>query len=138
MTVSAESVLISKILKRHGARPDLRLWRNETAVAWVGKKKGTTPEGHTVLFRGARRILAGLCVGSADLIGIKGPTPGVDVYDDEFEQGIFIAIEVKTGKTTTKKEQHKFLDIIKAMGGIAGIARSVEDVDNLLGEPPNA
>lgn len=126
MTASAEAVLISKILKRHGARPDLRLWRNETAVAWVGKRRGHTEGGDVVLFQGAKRILAGLCVGSADLIGIK-QVEG---------RGIFVALEVKTGGTRTEDKQKKFLKIIELLGGITGVVRSVEDVDKLLGEPP--
>jgi len=123
MTVSKEAVLIGKILLKHGARPDLRLWRNETAVAWVGKRKGVTENGDVVLFKGARRILAGLCVGSPDLIGC-----GLG--------GRFIALEVKTEGVVTTTEQTNFLRVVKELDGIAGIVRSVEDVTALLGEPP--
>ena len=126
MTVSKEKILISRILAKHGARSDLRLWRNETAVGWVGKRKGTTSEGDIVLWRGASRILAGLCVGSADLVGIK-------MVDGK---GIFIGMEVKTENVITTMMQTKWLALISKLGGIAGVVKSVEEATALLGEPP--
>lgn len=124
MTASKEAVLISKILQKHSSRPDLRLWRNETAICWVGEYRGKTPKGDVVLRRGASRLQAGLCVGSADLIGLTNA-------------GRFIAIEVKTGtKQQPSKQQRKFLALIEEMGGIAAVVRSVGEVTQLLGEPP--
>ena len=131
MTTSKEGVLISKILAKHGARPDLRLWRNETAVAWVGKRKGVTMDGHLVLFRGANRILAGLCVGSADLIGISMEAIGPRDYI-----GVFYAIEVKTEDVPTTPKQKDFLAMIEDLGGVGVVVKSVEDVTALFGEPP--
>lgn len=119
---SPESVLIRKILARHGARPDLRLWRNETAGVWAGKVEGRHPDGGIVL-RGGRHFQAGLCPGSSDLVGI-GP------------DGRFIAVEVKTGGQSTDDRQRRWLQLIKDLGGIVGVVRSVEDVDDLLGPPP--
>lgn len=122
--MSPEAVLIRKILKRHGARSDLRLWRNETGVYWAGKPDGRVRgEESTVVLKGASRVSAGLCKGSADLIGFQ------------FGLGRFIAIEVKAGRTPTTQEQHGFLDLIETHGGISGIATSVQDVDEILGEP---
>ena len=124
MTTSKEGVLIGKILLKHGSRPDLRLWRNETAVAWVGKRRGTTERGDIVLFKGANRILAGLCVGSADLIGLREP------------RGQFIALEVKTKGVKVEEHQSKYLAVVRALGGIGEVVRSVDDVTKILGEPP--
>lgn len=119
---SPETVLIRAILARHGARPDLRLWRNETAGAWVGKVAGRTKLGHLVL-SGAKQILAGLCVGSADLIGIRAG-------------GQLLAIECKTGSQDLEPAQRTFRDVVVALGGLHVLARSVEDVDAALGPPP--
>ena len=47
-------------------------------------------------------------------------------------RGRFIAIEVKTPTGRLSKSQAKFLDEVKANGGLALVARSVEDVDNYL------
>lgn len=115
-----ETILQNKILARHGARPNVRLWRNETAGAWVGKYLGRTPDGN-VLIGSASHINAGLAVGSADIIGIK--------------DGRFVAIEVKMPGKNPTKQQKAFLDTVSAMGGIAGVARSIADSDRILGDP---
>lgn len=120
---SRETVFTKEVLKRHGARPDLRIWRNETAGAWVGKMKGRTPSGDVVLRKGARMIQAGLCKGSADLIGLTS-------------DGRFIALELKVGRDRLRKDQAQFLKFIESFGGIAGSARTMEEVDQILGVPP--
>ena len=67
----------------------------------------------------------GLARGSADLIGwtIRTVTPemvGTQV-------AVFTSIEVKTPTGRVKPEQQQWLDAVQAAGGIAGVARSVED-----------
>jgi len=64
-------------------------------------------------------IRFGLCVGSSDLIGI---TP----------DGRFLAVEIKTKTGRVRPEQQQFIDAIRRKGGIAGIARSVDDAIALL------
>ena len=66
-------------------------------------------------------IKFGLCVGSSDLIGIA---PG----------GRFLAVEIKTptGKATT--EQLRFIEAVRARGGVAGIARSPAEALALLAQ----
>ena len=59
--------------------------------------------------------------GGSDLIGIA---PG----------GRFIAIEVKTTKGRATPEQIRFIEAVKNHGGIAGIARSVEDALSLINQ----
>lgn len=80
------------------------IWRNNT---------GVLPDRQGVPIR------FGLCVGSSDLIGI---TP----------DGRFLAIETKTAKGRIRPEQQRFIDAVRAKGGIAGIARSPEDALDLL------
>ena len=123
MARSAGSILTDKILARHGARSDLRLWRNETSGAWVGAVGGRTTKGGIILRPGARLIQAGLCIGSADLIGLRN-------------DGVFLALEVKAPGDKLKKEQRVFLTVVKMLGGVAAVVTSVEDVDAILGEPP--
>jgi hypothetical protein len=64
-------------------------------------------------------IRFGLCVGSSDLIGI---TP----------DGRFLAVEIKTCKGRATPDQLRFIEAVRAKGGIAGIARSPEDALALL------
>lgn len=52
-----------------------------------------------------------------------------------FEDGRFLAIEVKTKTGRLSDFQREFLERVKAMGGLAIVARSVDDVRAIL-EPP--
>lgn len=64
----------------------------------------------------------GLGVGVSDLIGftIKDGVP------------VFTAIEVKTETGKPSLEQKNFIEFIKLSGGLAGIARSWEDVLEII------
>jgi hypothetical protein len=66
-------------------------------------------------------IRFGLCVGSADLIGIA---PG----------GRFLAVEIKTTTGRVRAEQTRFIDAVNRSGGIAGVCRTVEDALGLIGQ----
>jgi hypothetical protein len=94
----------------------------------------TCSTGATRLFRNntgtlrdanGRPVSFGLARGSADLIGwtIRTVTPemvGTQV-------AVFTSIEVKTATGRLRPEQQQWLDAVQAAGGIAGVARSVED-----------
>ena len=112
------SVLVAQILADYGALPDMRLWPNKTMGLWAGEKVGSMRGGNIVL-RNARMVKVGLATGSSDLIGIA---PG----------GLFLGIEVKTGKAVAKKHQKRFIELINDLGGVAGVARNLEDVETLL------
>lgn len=93
------------------------VWRNETGSFWTGKP--IHKDNRTVTLANASMIPCGLCKGSSDLIGIT-------------TSGIFFAIEVKTPKGRTTKEQEQFINHINERGGIAGVARSPKDALDLL------
>ena len=93
------------------------IWRNETSGAWVGKV--IHKAGDQVTLNNARMITFGLCVGSADLIGM---TPA----------GRFLAVEVKTKSGRASAEQVKFIAHVNSRGGVAGIARNTEDALELI------
>ena len=80
------------------------IWRNNTGVL---KNAAGIP------------IKFGLCVGSSDLIGLT-PT------------GRFLAVEIKTSKGRATPEQLRFIEAVRARGGIAGIARSPAEALALL------
>ena len=115
---SPETIIVAEILAEFGALEDLRLWRNETAGAWVGKVVGRTQAGDLVL-RGARMIQAGLCVGSADLIGLQSG-------------GRFLGLEVKTPDGRSSQDQKRWIKVVSDLGGLAAIVTSPEDVAKLL------
>ncbi len=106
-----ESGLIKQILIALSAQGH-RAFRNNTGMGWAGQMQ-QWPDG-SVLVRYAHPLSAGLCDGSSDIIGWT-------------REGLFLAIEVKCGKTRITEAQRAFIDAVQAAGGKAGIARSVED-----------
>jgi hypothetical protein len=87
-----------------------RLFRNNT---------GTLRDQH------GRPVQFGLCKGSADLIGYRTITITPDMVGQQV--AVFASIEVKTPTGRIRPEQQAWLETIQAAGGIAGVARSVED-----------
>jgi hypothetical protein len=71
----------------------------------------------------------GLCKGSADLIGWRTVTVTPDMVGQRI--AVFTSIEVKTPTGRLRPEQQQWLDAVQAAGGIAGVARSVEDAQRL-------
>jgi len=51
---------------------------------------------------------------------------------------VFTSIEVKTPTGRLRPEQRQWIDAVTAAGGIAGVARSVEDAKALLSADPQA
>ncbi len=95
--------------------------------------------GNTRLFRNntgtlkdanGRPVQFGLCKGSADLIGWKRVTITPEMVGTQV--AVFLSIEVKTATGRLRPEQQQWLDAVQAAGGIAGVARSVEDAATLL------
>ncbi len=97
-----------------------RVFRNNVGIGWAGKleNKCATRNGFTVVLSAARPLHSGLCTGSSDLIGFYGSR--------------FLAIEVKVGRRVITDEQENFLEQVRAAGGIALCARSVEEVLDAL------
>jgi hypothetical protein len=90
---------------------------NVLGEAWCGK---VVNRGHgTVVIDGARRVTSGLPAGFADLFGLY--------------QGRFVAIEVKSRRGVVSTAQQRFIASVQANGGLAGVARSVEDAMKIIG-----
>jgi len=96
---------------------DTRLFRNNT---------GTLRDQH------GRTVQFGLCKGSADLIGWRTVTVTPDMVGAQV--AVFLSIEVKTPTGRLRPEQQQWLDAVQAAGGIAGVARSVEDALRIVTE----
>jgi hypothetical protein len=90
---------------------DTRLFRNNT---------GTLRDQH------GRPVQFGLCKGSADLIGYRTITITPEMVGQQV--AVFASIEVKTptGRPSALSSRHGWKQSRHA-GGIAGVARSVED-----------
>ena len=72
----------------------------------------------------------GLCKGSADLIGYRTITITPEMLGQQVE--VFTSIEVKTPTGRVRPEQQAWLETVQAAGGIAGVARSVEDALRIM------
>jgi hypothetical protein len=101
-------------------------------------------KGHTRIFRNntgtlrdanGRPVQFGLARGSADLIGWTTRTVTPEMVGQRI--AVFTSIEVKTPTGKVQPEQQQWLEAVQAAGGIAGIARSVEDAKALLTAQPD-
>ena len=98
-----------------------RLFRNNT---------GTLRDQH------GRPVQFGLARGSADLIGYRTITITPEMVGQQV--AVFTSIEVKTpAGGRIRPEQQQWLEAVQAAGGIAGVARSVEDAKALLAAQPD-
>ncbi len=93
---------------------DIKVFRNNT---------GTLRDQH------GRPVQFGLAKGSADLIGWRTVTVTPEMVGTQV--AVFLSIEVKTPTGRLRPEQQQWLDAVQAAGGIAGVARSVEDAQRL-------
>jgi hypothetical protein len=84
----------------------------------------------TLVDRNGRPVQFGLCKGSADLIGWTTRTITAEMVGTTV--AVFTSIEVKTLTGRVKPEQQQWLDAVQAAGGIAGVARSVEDALRIM------
>lgn len=95
----------------------MRLWRNNS---------GSLPDPRT-----GRYVQFGVgSPGGSDLIGYRRVTVTPEMVGQDL--AVFAAVEVKTPKGRVKPEQQQFVDHIRGAGGIAGIARSVDEAKNIL------
>jgi hypothetical protein len=99
------------------SRGPVRLYRNNTGTLW-------DQHGRPVQF--------GLAVGSADLIGWTTRTITPEMVGQQV--AVFTSIEVKSASGRLRPEQRQWLEAVQAAGGIAGVARSVEDAARLTGD----
>ena len=84
----------------------------------------------TLVDRNGRPVQFGLCKGSADLIGWTTRTITAEMVGTTV--AVFTSIEVKTATGSLRPEQRQWLDTVQAAGGVAGVARSVADAQQLL------
>ena len=113
---NAETTLQQQIRLALGTRSDLRLFRNQV---------GQLPDPRT-----GRPVQFGLARGSADLIGWRTITITPDMVGRQL--AVFTSIEVKTSTGRVRPEQHAWLSAVQNAGGIAGIARSIQDANAIV------
>ncbi len=114
-----------------------RVFRQNVGLGWVGRSyrhsgapKTVTINDGDVLIRQARPLHAGLCEGSSDIVGWRPLPITQDMVGGVVAQ--FIAVEDKSETDRATREQGAFLAAVKAAGGVAGVARSVDEALALL------
>lgn len=112
----SELALLRKLQLRATAL-GMRLFRNNT-----GALQNTRGEW----------VHYGLCRGSSDLIGWTPVTITPAMVGRTL--AVFTAVEAKTGRVPVTVEQRRFLDAVNGAGGVAVVARKVEDLDADIGE----
>ena len=68
--------------------------------------------------------------GGSDLIGYRRVTVTPEMVGTEVP--VFAAIEVKAARGKATQQQKAFIEHIRNAGGIAGIARSVDEAQSIL------
>lgn len=104
------------------------LFRNNTGMGWQGN---SVKKGALTIIENARPLHAGLCEGSSDLIGFKTVLVTPEMVGQPI--AVFVAIEVKSDKGRATAEQLNFISRVKTAGGLAGIARSIDEFREIIG-----
>ena len=68
--------------------------------------------------------------GGSDLIGYRKVKITPDMVGTEI--AVFAAVEVKTAQGRATEQQKAFIEHIQSAGGLAGIARSVDEANSIL------
>lgn len=127
MSNATETDLVRRIMLALGKFPGVRVFRNNTASGWAGQSK---QQGPNRLVFNAFPLQAGLCKGSSDIIGFHSVTVTPEMVGKTV--AIFAAVEVKTPTGRATPEQENFIAQINAFGGIAFVARSEEEAEELF------
>jgi hypothetical protein len=93
-------------------RSILEYLSNRGIFCWINQSVGLRGRKNNSRFSGN---------GTSDILGIF--------------QGSLLAIEVKTKTGKVSERQQKFIDEINSRGGIAGVCRTIDDVEELLKRP---
>lgn len=105
----------SEIMLALGKIPSVKIFRNHT-----GKVQDVRGFWHSF----------GLCVGSADLVGWKTIEITPDMVGSKV--AVFLSVEIKNKSGRVKPEQVNWMERVKQAGGIAGIARDIEEAKKIV------
>ena len=108
-----------------------RLWRMSVGLAWTGdarkfdKTDFVQVNPGDVLIRNARPYKSGV-TGMSDGIGFMPRVVTLDMVGKPIAQ--YLAVEDKTGTGRPTEEQSAFIRMVRSFGGLAGVARSDDEV----------
>lgn len=110
------------------AKAGATTFRNVTAQGWAGK---VVDQGvGYVTIANPRPLVAGLCVGSSDVIGWHPVTITPGMVGKTI--AVFVGLEIKTPVGKASTEQLRFSSAITKAGGIAGFPTDTESALALI------
>jgi hypothetical protein len=109
---------IMRSLMKHLSAGGARVFRNNVGKAWVGRVVRRAESLLTLA--DPRPLEAGLCVGSADLIGWRSIAITPEMVGQQV--AVFTAVETKTKVGRLSPDQANFLRVVHEAGGVAVIA----------------
>lgn len=120
------------------SRGDTRLFRQQVGEGWIGndtyvhrnpRPKTVSLQQGDVLIRQGRRFVSGFD-GWPDLGGYRSVIVTPEMVGQRV--AVYAAVEVKTATGSVRPAQRSFLGMTAKAGGLAGIARSVDDAKKVL------
>lgn len=129
----SEADFMRRCLKR-ATEMGARLFRVNVGRAWVGERvdhqmRGINIPPGWVVLKDARPFKAGV-PGMSDLIGWVP----VEITPDMVGQtvAVYTAVETKAKRGRVTTEQAAFIAVVSGAGGRAGVARTDDDLHNIL------
>lgn len=120
-----ESRIQSEVMRAIGRLDNVRIFRNQVGVGWVGHASSWSPQTRVAVLNHAYRVTMGLHVGSGDLIGWQSRVIQPEDVGKTFAQ--FLSVEVKTPTGAVRPEQAHWQSVVNQRGGVAIIVRSPEE-----------
>ena len=112
-----------------GKLTNVRLFRNNVAMAWTGHV--IERKGNTITLLNARPLHAGLTKGSSDLIGWTTVEITADMVGKKV--AVFTALEVKAKPNSRRSdEQINFISQLQKSGGIGFFSADPADATNYI------
>lgn len=134
----SDEIPLMKELQIAATRLGARLFRQNVGLAWVGRAekiaraKSVAVRPGDVLIRAARPFKAGIA-GMSDLGGWVPVTITEDMVGKTV--AVYVQVEVKDGARPTP-EQLKWIDAVRAAGGLAGIAHDDLELQAIIAARP--
>lgn len=124
----ADETFIQRSIQLQLCDENTRLFRNNVGFAWQGSNF-TIREGQ--LFSGkARGVHYGLANGSSDLVGPHSVI--IEPWMIGTRVAVLCTIETKSERQRLDPQQRIFLDVMKKLGGLSGVARSVDEARAII------
>lgn len=113
-----------------------RLFRANTGLAWAGSKLRKILKAETIIVPAGALIIYDPRPFKAGVEGMSDSTGWISVIVTPEMVGqriaVYCAVEDKSGSGRPTKEQAAFIGAVNASGGRAGVARSEQDVVEIL------